>query len=214
MKDFRIDDHVVVVKDNCTHNAKKGMVGVVKCKKVDGLGIRYAVEFDKSNLWFHSCGGITKDCRGQWMEPDCIELCGSGKKIDDWKIVILPDVDDTTNARLYENGKLSKSVLVKKCYKDAYDKSVAAEEVIKKLFDKQESPEPEKPVFKVGDTVEVIKDYMECPAGMRGIYVKDVGDGLALIDFKIEYPFTHDGFGHRLKNKTGYYINEERLKKV
>lgn len=62
----------------------------------------------------------------------------------DWKIVIIPDGDKTT-ATLYNGKKAERSATVQRYHKDKYDTFTAADEAVKKLFGKQEKPEPEKP---------------------------------------------------------------------
>ena len=59
-----------------------------------------------------------------------------------WKVVITPDGDDTI-AVLYNNEKMDRYAKVRRFHEDTYDKSVAAIEAVKKLFGKQEKPEPE-----------------------------------------------------------------------
>lgn len=70
----------------------------------------------------------------------------------DWKVVITPDGDDTI-AVLYQNEKMERYARVRRFHEDTYDKSVAAIEAVKKLFGKQEKPEPEKPKGFTGKAV-------------------------------------------------------------
>lgn len=69
-----------------------------------------------------------------------------------WKVVITPDGDDTI-AVLYNNEKMERYAKVRRFHEDTYDKSVAAIEAVKKLFGKQEKPEPEKPKGFTGKAV-------------------------------------------------------------
>ena len=69
-----------------------------------------------------------------------------------WKVVITPDGDDTI-AVLYQNEKMERYANVRRFHEDTYDKSVAAIEAVKKLFGKQEKPEPEKPEGFTGKAV-------------------------------------------------------------
>lgn len=70
----------------------------------------------------------------------------------DWKIVIIPDGDKTT-ATLYNGKKAERSATVQRYHKDKYDTFTAADEAVKKLFGKQEKPEPEKPKRFTGKAV-------------------------------------------------------------
>ena len=70
----------------------------------------------------------------------------------DWKIVILPDGDKTT-ATLYNGKKAERSATVQRYHEDKYDTFTAADEAVKKLFGKQEKPEPQKPKGYTGTAV-------------------------------------------------------------
>ena len=81
-----------------------------------------------------------KNC--YWLRASELDLKERLKP--DWKIVIIPDGDKTI-AKLYRNGKVEKGATVQRYHKDEYDVFTAADEAVKKLFGKQEKPEPEKP---------------------------------------------------------------------
>lgn len=198
---FKVGDRVKVKRERWYHSAYVGEIGTIVDANPFGI---YVVKLAKSNKYGEQ----------QLIREEDLELYNPVYKNDDnnWKIVIIPQ-GDKTSARLYENNVLVNSVTVENDYKDTYDKFVAADESIKKLFGKQKEPEPEKMPFNVGDIVEVTDKYMHCPAGLRGVCVV-CNDHEALIDFKIPYAFTHCGAGDRLYAPTGYYIDTKCLKKV
>ena len=133
------------------------------------------------------------------------------KKVEDehdWKLVIIPDGDET-KAMYYKDGKFVEKVTCRKHPDDEYSEKVACETLINRLFGEEEKKTTE-PKFKVGDFVEVKKGQRK---GLRGYVVGNSADW-ALIDFKIEYPFSHRGLHNELPNCTGYYIDYWNLKKV
>ena len=132
------------------------------------------------------------------------------KKVEDkydWKLVIIPDGDET-KAMYYKDGKFVEKVTCRKHPDDEYSEKVACETLINRLFGEEEKKATE-PKFKVGDFVEVTKGKLK---GLRG-FVVEVGD-IILVDFKIEYPWGHRGIHNELPNRTGYYIYYWDLKKV
>ena len=100
----------------------------------------------------------------------------------DWKIVIIPDGDKTT-ATLYNGKKAERSATVQRYHKDKYDTFTAADEAVKKLFGKQEKPEPEKPKRFTGRAV--------CKALIPGFTVGKVysfKDGFCVDDKGVKRP--------------------------
>lgn len=137
MNNLKVGDRVRVI--GCAgnpHFAEIGAVGTVRkiCNKNS-----VAVEFDKWSRLFHTCENKIKSGRGQYISPCDLERV---TRLDSWKIVIIADGDKTT-ARLFENGRATKSATVQKYHADTYDRFVAADEAVKKLFGKQDKPEPE-----------------------------------------------------------------------
>ena len=130
------------------------------------------------------------------------------KDKQDWKLVIIPDGNET-KAMYYKDGKFVEKVTCRKHPDDEYSEKVACEILINRLFGEEEKKATE-PKFEVGDFVEVTTGQSK---GLRGYVVENVGY-LNLIDFKIEYPFTHRGIHNELPNNTGYYVYVWDLKKV
>ena len=126
------------------------------------------------------------------------------KKVEDehdWKLVIIPDGDET-KAMYYKDGKFVEKVTCRKHPDDEYSEKVACETLINRLFGEEEKKATE-PKFEVGDFVEVT---IGIGKGLRGYVVANLANW-ALIDFKIEYPFTHRDLHNELPNCTGYYID-------
>lgn len=128
------------------HFAEIGAVGTVReiCSENS-----VAVEFDKWSYSFHTCADSIKSGRGQYISPCDLERV---TRLDSWKIVVLADGDETT-ATLYEDGRATNSATVRRYHADTYDRFVAADEAVKKLFGKQDKPEPEKPKDFTGKAV-------------------------------------------------------------
>ena len=149
MNNLKVGDRVRVI--GCAgyhHFAEIGAVGTVR--GIYGEN-RVAVEFDKESCLFHTCADLIKHRRGQYISPCDLERV---TRLDSWKIVIIADGDKTT-ARLYENDRATKSATVRRYHEDTYDRFVAADEAVKKLFGKQDKdkPEQEKPKGFTGKAV-------------------------------------------------------------
>ena len=147
MNNLKVGDRVRVIgcKGN-PHFAGIGAVGTVRkiCSENS-----VAVEFDEGPHYFHTCANTIESGRGQFISPCDLERV---TRLDSWKIVITADGDETT-ARLYENGRATKSATVQRYHADTYDRFVAADEAVKKLFGKQDKPETEKPKGFTGKAV-------------------------------------------------------------
>ena len=130
-KTFKIGDKVRVVDQSAT----------LSFNPLSNVGTVAAMEFTDGRLTVKFVSG---GCR-QFIRfrPEQLELVGS-KHSPNWKIVIIPDGDKTT-ATLYNGKKAERSATVQRYHKDKYDTFTAADEAVKKLFGKQEKPEPEKP---------------------------------------------------------------------
>lgn len=128
----------------------------------------------------------------------------------DWKLVIIPDGNET-KAMYYKDGKFVEKVTCRKHPDDEYSEKVACETLINRLFgeDTKDNYEKDEPKFKVGDFVEVTKGDLK---GLRG-FVAEVC-GIILVDFKIEYPWGHRGLRFSLPKDTGQYFGVWDLKKV
>lgn len=140
---------------------------------------------------------------------------GKADEKPNWKLVIIPD-GDTTKGLYYENGKVTKTVEVKRYFKDEYDANAAIKAISEKLSGEKKTSgiTVDEPKFKTGDFVEVTDRFMSCPTGLRGHIIRRQGD-FWLVDFHVVYGFTHDGFDDvRLPEWTGYFIDEECLRKL
>jgi hypothetical protein len=140
--EFHTGDRVIYARENklVGVNIPVGSVGTVKGNHPIVCDI-LAIELDSPVTDGHSCGGMTDPHRGQWVSSESLDLFS---KVSNWKIVIAPDRDKTT-ATLYNGKKAERSATVQRYHKDKYDVFTAADEAVKKLFGKQEKPEPEKP---------------------------------------------------------------------
>lgn len=139
----------------------------------------------------------------------CLEPMYFKKIIDehDWKLVIIPDGDET-KAMYYKDGKFVEKVTCRKHPDDEYSEKVACETLINRLFG-EEKKKANESKFKVGDFVEVTKGDLK---GLRGFVVEI--DDIILVDFKIEYPWGHRGLRFSLPKDTGKYFSTWELKKV
>lgn len=130
-KTFKIGDKVRVVDQSAK----------LFFNPVSNVGTVAAMEFTDGRLTVRFVsGGCIQFIH---FRPEQLELVGS-KHSPNWKIVIIPDGDKTT-ATLYNGKKAERSAAVQRYHKDKYDTFTAADEAVKKLFGKQEKPEPEKP---------------------------------------------------------------------
>ena len=103
---------------------------------------------------------------------------------------------------------------VAKCNpEDTFDFTVGAKLAFDRLVGRP-TVNIEEPKFKKGDLVEVIEKFDRAFVGLRGEIVKqNPHTGSYLVDFKVEYHFTHRGHGDLL-HSTGYWLQPKYLKKV
>ena len=149
MNNLKVGDRIRVI--GCAgyhHFAEIGAVGTVRKICSDNI---VAVEFDKRSCLFHTCADSIKSGHGQYISQCDLERV---TRLDSWKIVITADGDETT-AQLYENGRATKSATIQRYHEDTYDRFVAADEAVKKLFGRKDEykPEPEKPKGFTGKAV-------------------------------------------------------------
>ena len=128
--DFKVGDRVRVI-GNISHLAEIGATGVICCELKDGI-YDYGVRFDKVSPWFHSCGDKCEKDRGQYVMADEIEKITTC----DEKIVITTD-GKATLARLYENGKVTRTAEAKSP-SDKFDFAVGAKLAFERLNEKTE----------------------------------------------------------------------------
>lgn len=129
--DFKVGDRVRIVKD-VSHCAKIGATGVICRELMDGM-YDYGVRFDKANPRFHDCADKCEKDRGQYVMVDEIEKITTCAK----KIVITSD-GKTTLARLYENGKVTKTAKAECSPGDKFDFAVGAKLAFERLNEKTE----------------------------------------------------------------------------
>lgn len=151
------------------------------------------------------------DHKYEHYNGNCYLVCSSFfKKVEDkhdWKLVIIPDGNET-KGMYYKDGNFVKKVTCRKHPDDEYSEKVACETLINRLFGEEEK-KPAKSKLEVGDLVEVTCGELK---GLRG-YVATIND-IILVDFKMEYPWGHRGLGLVLPNNTGKYFDPWELKKV
>lgn len=132
MAKFKVGDRVRVIDDKYT-NCKVGDIGIIKGIRLYGV-LEYALELDHDmESGFHSCGGYTKDNRGQWVFDYNIELIKP-----EFKLVIISK-GDKTKAKLYRGESLEKEIEVNRNHKDEYSEKAAVEAVTKKIFGEGEN---------------------------------------------------------------------------
>jgi hypothetical protein len=93
----------------------------------------YPIEFDEY-INGHSCisSGRCVPCEpghGWWVPPSQLKLANK-----DWKVVIVPEGDKTLG-RLYEDGKVTKSVETTKHPDDEYSIEAACDVIMERLFE-------------------------------------------------------------------------------
>lgn len=172
--DFKVGDRVRVI-GNIRHSAEIGATGVICCELKDGI-YDYGVCFDKANPIFHNCGGECEIHHGQYVRADEIEKITTC----DEKIVITTD-GKTTLARLYENGKVTKTAEAKCSPSDKFDFAVGAKLAFERL---NEKTEPKKLFNGKAVCIEKTNDY--CAYTVGKIY--EFKDGKTTLDNGGSYP--------------------------
>lgn len=112
-------------------------IGTFDCTVIDGLygtvlGDKsphgnYPIEFDE-NIGGHSCEGRCKGGHGWYVPHNHLKLAN-----ENWKVVIIPQGDKTLG-RLYEDGKVTKSVETTKHPDDEYSIEAACDVIMERLF--------------------------------------------------------------------------------
>ena len=173
--DFKVGDRVRVVK-NVSHCAEIGATGVIcYCDGKDGI-YDCGVRFDKANPRFHSCGDKCEKDRGQYVMAYEIEKIAPFTE----KIVITSD-GKTTLARLYENGKVTRTAEAKCSPSDKFDFAVGAKLAFERL---NEKTEPKKLFNGKAVCIEKANDY--CAYTVGKIY--EFKDGKTTLDNGESYP--------------------------
>lgn len=137
---FKIGDRVkaIATEDSDRIVGKTGTICAVPNLYVK----RYGVRFDDC-IKGHNCGGTCEEGYG-WYVPGgkLVRLINEDKSLSkDWKVVIIPDGDKTLG-RLYENGKVVKSVETKKHPDDEYSVETATKVIMERLFPEKEEVKP------------------------------------------------------------------------
>lgn len=177
--------------------------GVIKV--IDNTDPCYGVELKHGG--YHACCGHCEDNRGYWAREDQLELISPADK-PEWKVLIIPDGDKTLG-RLYENGKVVKSVETKKHPDDEYSVEIATKTIMERLFpQKEEEVAPPEPPFKVGDLVRLKANYIGVPAGAIGVICKLHSNGHEYgVDFKFPYRGCH--YCTVLPSQTGLFLTPD-----
>lgn len=149
---FKIGDKVRVIKSYFA--ASKGDEGVIKALPKNNGSCKngrfercYSVEFP---TWTdgHDCGGTVPRWKGQWVDPEYLELI---KSASSEKIVITHD-GKTTLARLYDNNKVVKSAEAKCDPRDEFNFAAGAKLAFERLTgeEKEEPPKFDKSMLTNG----------------------------------------------------------------
>ena len=151
-KKFKVGDRVKCIR-NTWSIPILNEYGTV-CNIIEDFFGSYVVgiNFDKY-IDGHSCSGHCKDGYGWNLEPSEIKLVE-----ENWKVLIMPDGDKTTG-RLYENGKVVKSVETKKHPDDEYSIDKACEVIMERLFPKTPTI-VKQDKYEIGDKVKVRDDLV------------------------------------------------------
>ena len=122
--------------------------------------------------------------------------------------------------KVYALNKATNEKAVATCApEDTFDFNVGAKLAFDRLMgvETKTEEEPKKePKFKKGDVVVLTKAINDIPIGARAVVVEKIYN-LYLLDFGIQYKFTHNGMGattKNLPNKTGYWIYDSDFEKV
>lgn len=149
---FNIGDKVKVIEDY--YSAEKGDEGIIRALPEKNGASKafahcYSVEFPAWNKTMgHNCGGTVPGGKGQWIDPEYLELI---KSASPEKIVITHD-GKTTLARLYEDNKVIKSAEAKCDPRDEFDFVTGAKLAFERLIGekKEASPKFDKSMLTTG----------------------------------------------------------------
>ncbi len=173
--DFKVGDRVRIVK-RISHCAEIGSTGVI-CYCADKNNyFNYGVRFDKANSRFHDCAGKCEMHHGQYVRADEIEKITTC----DEKIVITSD-GKTTLARLYENGKVTKTAEAKCSHSDKFDFAVGAKLAFERLNGKTE---PKKLFNGKAVCIETTGEFVTYTVGK----IYEFKDGKTTLDNGESYP--------------------------
>lgn len=144
MAKFKIGDKVKVIKSNAPSERDFGLIGTIVKKPKEGeygsannSTYDYFVDFGEKKSF--TPYGKGQSCR--FYCTDNLELVEEAPA-QNWKLVILPN-GDTTKGIFYQNGKVEKTVEVKRYFKDEYSPKAAVYAIFNKLFGKCNEKKPE-----------------------------------------------------------------------
>lgn len=148
--EFKVGDRVVGIGrfDSRDIDGKLGTVVKITNDGIKDIG----VEFDE-HIDGHSAGGKAKDGHGWFVESYALKLVDTPT----WKVLIMSDGDKTTG-RLYENGKVVKSVETKKHPDDEYSIEAACEVIMERMFPKTPTI-VKQDKYEVGDKVKIVDKW-------------------------------------------------------
>lgn len=150
MSKFKVGDRVEVIVPY--YNAQVGDVGVIKeiqerhhfYRNLYEWDVKpykkYAVEFDREDIYFHDCNGYTKDRHGHWMIAEHLKL------LDDKEEIVITRDGKTVTAKLTKNGETVKTANARCHPDDEFDYGIGAKLAVERLF----AHEPE---YFTGDVV-------------------------------------------------------------
>ena len=136
----QVGDRVEVIEPY--YNAQVGDVGVIKEIYEGNVKPykKYAVEFDREDIYFHDCNGYTKDRHGYWLIAEHLKL------LDDKEEIVITRDGKTVTAKLNKNGETVKAANARCHPDDEFDFGIGAKLAVERLI----FPESK---FKVGDKV-------------------------------------------------------------
>jgi hypothetical protein len=144
---FKVGDRVVGIGEHDCKNVdgKYGTIVRIDEGPHNPIGVGFDYYIDG-----HSCGCKCENGHGWFLPESKLKLVDAPK----WKVLIMPECD-TTTGRLYEDGKVVKSVSTKKHPDDEYSIDKACEVIMDRLFPKIIKQDK----YEVGDKVKIVDKW-------------------------------------------------------
>lgn len=144
---FKVGDRVVSIgeHDGRDVDGKYGTIVRIDGGSCNPIGVGFDYDIDG-----HSCGCKCENGHGWFLPESKLKLVDAPK----WKVLIMPE-GDTTTGRLYEDGKVVKSVSTKKHPDDEYSIDKACEVIMDRLFPKIIKQDK----YEVGDKVKIVDKW-------------------------------------------------------
>lgn len=144
---FKVGDRVVGIGEHDCKNVdgKYGTIVRIDAGPHNPIGVGFDYDIDG-----HSCGCKCENGHGWFLPESKLKLVDAPK----WKVLIMPE-GDTTTGRLYEDGKVVKSVSTRKHPDDEYSIDKACEVIMDRLFPKIIKQDK----YEIGDKVKIVDKW-------------------------------------------------------